>query len=147
MKFFFEVLGPNNIAAKNGLSISNSFCTGPCTKFAPFSISTREFCKNLQKFACFVTFGCIRTCLIMRTLKNSKFDTYWLTLVYSEQRWCMLLTILVYNKSACTWSTGTQSYRNYPIILQTMIYKFHSLLHYKSKWLIYYNLFENSFVF
>ena len=108
IKYFFEVLGPNNIAAKNGLSISNSFCTGPCTKFAPFSISTREFCKNLQKFACFVTFGCIRTCLIMRTLKNSKFDTYWLTLVYSEQRWCMLLTILVYNKSACTWSTCTK---------------------------------------
>ena len=85
MKYFFEVLGPNNIAAKNGLSISNSFCTGPCTKFAPFSISTCKFCKNLQKFACFVTFGCIRAYLIMRTLKNSKFDTYWLTRVYTVQ--------------------------------------------------------------
>ena len=109
MKYFFEVLEPINIAAKNGLSISNSFCTGPCKKFVPFSISIFEFCKNLQKFDCFATFRCIWAYLIMKILKNSKFDTYWLTLVYSVQR-CMLLTILVYIKSAWTWSiAGTQS--------------------------------------
>ena len=127
MKYFFEVLGPNNIAAKNGLSISNSFCTGPCTKFAPFSISTREFCKNLQKFACFVTFGCIRTCLIMRTLKNSKFDTYWLTLVYSVQRWVYATNY------PCVQQIGMYLKYWYPVIeklshCSTMIYKFHSLL-------------------
>ena len=30
MKYFFEVIRTNNIAAKHGLSISKRFCTGPC---------------------------------------------------------------------------------------------------------------------
>ena len=32
MKYFFEVFGPNNIAAKNWLSIFNHFFKGPCRK-------------------------------------------------------------------------------------------------------------------
>ena len=50
-------------------------------KFASNSIFARNFSKNLQKFACFVTFGCKWACLIMETMKNRKFYSYWLILL------------------------------------------------------------------
>ena len=40
--------------------------------FAHNSISAREFCKDLQKFDCFGTFGSKWTCLFIKTLKKSK---------------------------------------------------------------------------
>ena len=45
-------------------------------KFANYSISTCDFCKDLGKFACFGTFERKWAYPIMKTLKNRKFDTY-----------------------------------------------------------------------
>ena len=58
MKYFFEVFGPNNIAEKIGSLSLTVFVQDLATKFAQFSIFPREFCKDLRKFACFVSFGC-----------------------------------------------------------------------------------------
>ena len=67
--------------------------------FAHNSISAWKLCKDLQKFACFMVFGSKWGCLIMKALKNLKFYTYWLTLVYTVQtvvkyseRWLVFLT-------------------------------------------------------
>ena len=43
----------------------------------------QRFCKDPQKIACFGTFGCKLACLVMKTLKNLKFETYWPTLLPS----------------------------------------------------------------
>ena len=80
-EYLFEVLRTNKIAAKNELSLSNPFCTGPCKRINTFFISDCKFCKDLQKFACFLTFECRWACLSIKTLKNRKFYTYWLTLI------------------------------------------------------------------
>ena len=48
---FFEVLGPVSITAKNGVSISNCYCTGLSEKFAQFSFFVREFCMDTDKIA------------------------------------------------------------------------------------------------
>ena len=53
--------------------------------FAHHSISAGYFCKDSQTFPCFGTFGCKWACLIMKSLLNRKFDTYWQTLMYRGQ--------------------------------------------------------------
>ena len=78
VKLCFQELQHRNLTTKIG---SLSF-----TKKCCHSISAGYFCKDPRKFVCFRTFGEQWSCLIMKTLKNPKFDTYWLTLVYTNQR-------------------------------------------------------------
>ena len=81
----FKELGLRNLTTKiSSLSlIVLSHCSDKI--FAHHSISASKFCKDLQKFACFMVFGSKWACLIKETLKNLKFYTYWLTLVYTVQ--------------------------------------------------------------
>ena len=85
MTLCFKELGLRNLTTKiSSLSlIVLSHCSDKI--FAHHSISASKFCKDLQKFACFMVFGSKWACLIMKTLKNLKFYTYWLTLVYTVQ--------------------------------------------------------------
>ena len=72
INYFFEVLGSNNIAEINGLSISIVFIQDLAKKFAQFSVSACEFCKDVQKLACFGTFGCKRSLPNYENVENKK---------------------------------------------------------------------------
>ena len=68
------------------------FChSAVLTKLAHFSISAGYFCRDPRKFAYFGTFGGNWACLIMITLNNHRFDTYWPTLL---PYWPTLLYII-----------------------------------------------------
>ena len=104
MKTCFEVLQHRNFIAKNWLSILYSFVTLQCLKnfkFALNSISACEFCKDVQKFACFGPLECKWAFLIMKTLKNRKFYTYWLTLLHSAQRTTSFLQCKISTRYFC----------------------------------------------
>ena len=72
-------------------NISSLSCTvlwqRSANKFARNSISARDFCKDVKISACFGTFGRKRAGLIMKTLKNRKFDAFWLTLMPGLYCW------------------------------------------------------------
>ena len=81
MKLCFEEIGYMNLIAKNLISILYRFVPAQCKKkFSHHSISASDFCKDLRKLACFATFERKWAGLIVKKVKNRKFETYWLTL-------------------------------------------------------------------
>ena len=82
--------------------------------FAQNSNSACEFCNDLHKIACFGVFGSKWACLIMKALKNLKFDSYWLTLLYSTVAVDYLTRYQVLNKGRiyCTRTANNMQESN-----------------------------------
>ena len=79
-KLFLKNLDIETLLQKIGSISCIGLSQRSAKKFAHHPIPIHKFCKELQKFACFRTFGRKRACCrIMKKWKNLKFYSYWVT--------------------------------------------------------------------
>ena len=80
---FFKDFNIGNLLQKIG-SLSWLVLSRRSAKKCPLhSIYAGYYFRDLRKYACFSTFRDKWACLIIKTLRNREFKTYWLTLLYT----------------------------------------------------------------